>query len=193
MKIKSAKFLKSAPSIKECPKLNLPEFALIGRSNVGKSSFINALTNINGLAKTSNKPGKTRLINLFLINEEFVIADLPGYGFANVSAKMQNEWQKNLEEYLLNRKEIVSLIQFIDSRHPIQKNDMQMAEWIKYNNLPSFALCVKTDEISKNILPKTIKDFSSQLSMPVIPFTKMTNRYNDSVLDKMDELIKSYK
>lgn len=193
MKIKTAKFITSAPSIKECPDFGLPEFALIGRSNVGKSSFINALTNINGLAKTSNKPGKTRLINMFLINNEFVIADLPGYGFANVSAKMQNEWQKNLEEYLLNRKEIISLIQFIDSRHPVQKNDLQMAEWIKYNKLPAFALCVKTDEISKNILQKTINQFSKELEMPVLPFTKMSTRYNDNVLDKLEELIKSFK
>ncbi|MGN0197865.1 MAG: ribosome biogenesis GTP-binding protein YihA/YsxC [Candidatus Gastranaerophilaceae bacterium] len=193
MKIKTAKFITSAPSLKECPTFNLPEFALIGRSNVGKSSFINAIVNNKGLAKTSNKPGKTRLINLFLINDAFVIADLPGYGYASVSAKMQNEWQKNLEEYLLNRKEIVSLIQFIDSRHPIQKNDAQMAEWIKFNKIPSFALCVKTDEISKNILQKTVNQIQKQLEMPVLPFSKMTDRYNDAVLKKLDELVKSYK
>ncbi len=193
MKIKTAKFIKSATSIKECPKFDLPEFALIGRSNVGKSSFINALTNYNGLAKTSNKPGKTKLINFFLLNNEFVIADLPGYGFANVSVKMQNEWRKNLEEYLLNRKEIVSLIQFIDSRHPIQKNDLLMAEWIKYNKLPVFALCVKVDEISKNLILKTTYEFSKILQIDVLPFSKMTDRYNDAVSDKMYELLKSFK
>lgn len=193
MKIKSAKFITSAPSLRECPTFNLPEFALIGRSNVGKSSFINAIANHNGLAKTSNKPGKTRLINLFLINNEFVIADLPGYGYANVSDKMQREWQKNLEEYLLNRKEIVSLIQFLDCRHDLQKNDLQMSEWINFNNLPYFGLCVKVDEISKNLIPKTTASFSKQLKTEVFPFSKMTNRYNDGVLDKMEELIKSYK
>lgn len=193
MKIKSAKFITSAPSLKECPTFNLPEFALIGRSNVGKSSFINAIANHKGLAKTSNKPGKTRLINLFLINNEFVIADLPGYGYASVSDKMQREWQKNLEDYLLNRKEIVSLIQFLDSRHDLQKNDLQMAEWINFNNLPYFGLCVKVDEISKNLIPKTTSSFSKQLKTDVFPFSKMTNRYNDAVLDKMDELVKSYK
>ena len=193
MKIKSAKFLKSAPSLKDCPELNLPEFALIGRSNVGKSSFINALVNQNGLAKTSNKPGKTRLINLFLINEEFVIADLPGYGYANVSDKMQREWQKNLEEYLLKRKSLVSLIQFIDSRHPVQKNDLQMSEWIKFNKLPYFALCVKTDEISKNLIQKTTAEFSKVLQTEVFPFTKTDNRYNEMILDKLDACIKSYK
>lgn len=193
MKIKSAKFITSAPSLKECPTFNLPEFALIGRSNVGKSSFINAIANHKGLAKTSNKPGKTRLINLFLINNEFVIADLPGYGYASVSDKMQLEWQKNLEDYLLNRKEIVSLIQFLDSRHDLQKNDLQMAEWINFNNLPYFGLCVKVDEISKNLIQKTTASFSKQLKTDVFPFSKMTNRYNDAVLNKMEELVKSYK
>lgn len=193
MKIKSAKFITSAPSIRECPDFNLPEFALIGRSNVGKSSFINAIVNHNGLAKTSNKPGKTRLINLFLINDSFVIADLPGYGYASVSDKMQREWQKNLEEYLLNRKEIVSLIHFIDSRHELQKNDLQMSEWINYNKLNSFGLMVKVDEISKNLIQKTLNNFSNRLGVEVLPYTKMTNRYNDLVLDKMEALIKSYK
>lgn len=193
MKIKTAKFITSAPSLKECPDLNLPEFALIGRSNVGKSSFINAIVNHNGLAKTSNKPGKTRLINLFLINDSFVIADLPGYGYASVSDKMQRDWQKNLEDYLLNRKEIVSLIQFIDSRHDIQKNDLQMAEWINYHNLPHFALCVKIDEISKNLIQKTTSNFSKALQTEVFPFSKMTTRYNNDILNKMDSLIKSYK
>ena len=193
MKIKTAKFIKSAPTLKDCPNFGLPEFALIGRSNVGKSSFINAITNHNGLAKTSNKPGKTRLINLFLINEEFIIADLPGYGYASVSDKMQREWQKNLEEYLTKRKEIVSLIQFIDSRHEIQKNDMQMAEWIQYNQLPYFALCVKIDEISKNLIIKNVNNFSSKLSTDVYPFTKNNSRYNEAILEKMNSLIKSYK
>ena len=192
MKIKSAKFITSAPSLKECPTFNLPEFALIGRSNVGKSSFINAICNNFSLAKTSNKPGKTRLINLFLINNAFVIADLPGYGYASVSDKMQREWQKNLEEYLLNRKEIVSLIHFIESRHEPQKNDLQMSEWIKYNNLPYFGLAVKIDEISKNSLQKTVSNFSKQLQTDVFPFSKMTNRYTDDILKKMEYFISNY-
>jgi len=193
MKIKTARFLTSAPSIKECPKLGLPEFALIGRSNVGKSSFINSIVNQKGLAKTSNKPGKTRLINLFIINESFVIADLPGYGYAGVSDSMQRKWQKNLEEYLLKRQEIVSLIQFIDSRHPLQKNDLQMSEWINYNKLPVFGLCAKVDEISKNLIPKSVKQFSDALNTEFYPFSKMTDRYNADILQKFDDIIKSIK
>ena len=101
MKITKAKFLISAPSLNECPDINLPEFALIGRSNVGKSSFINSVVNIKGLAKTSNTPGKTKLINLFSVNDKFIFADLPGYGYAKVTDKTRNQWQKNLENYLL--------------------------------------------------------------------------------------------
>ena len=106
---------------------------------------------------------------------------------------MPRPWPNNLEDYLLNTKEIDSLIQFLASRHDLQKNDLQMAEWINFNNLPYFGLCVKVDEISKNLIQKTTASFSKQLKTDVFPFSKMTNRYNDAVLNKMDELVKSYK
>ncbi len=191
MRITKAKFLISAPSIKECPELNLPEFALIGRSNVGKSSFINGLVNINGLAKTSNTPGKTRLINLFSVNDAFILADLPGYGYAKVSGKMQNDWQKNLEQYLLKRDSIVSLIQFIDSRHPIQQNDKQMAQWIKYNKLPCFVVATKVDQISKSQIKPTCAKFEKELELPVFPFCKSINFYNNNIIAKIEEIIKA--
>ena len=189
MKITKAKFRTSAPSLRECPELNLPEFALIGRSNVGKSSFINAIVNINGLAKTSNTPGKTRLINLFNINDKFIFADLPGYGFAKVSHKEQNLWQKNLENYLLKRSSIVSLIQFIDSRHPIQNNDMQMLSWIQHNKLPFFAIAAKVDEIPRSKILNTVKNFESVLQTQVFPFSKSNNYYNKDIIAKIEEFI----
>ena len=142
MKIKQAKYLTSSPDLKLCPESSLAEFALLGRSNVGKSTFINTLCNNSKLAKTSNTPGKTRMINIFEITSDinsFLIADLPGYGYAKVSKLEQAKWQKNLEEYLLKRKNLVSTIQFIDARHDIQKNDMQMQDWLKHNNIP----CIK--------------------------------------------------
>ena len=156
MKIKNAKFLISAPNIKLCPELNLPEYALLGRSNVGKSTFINTIVNNSKLAKTSNTPGKTRLINLFEITSDkktFILADLPGYGYAKVSKKEQAEWQKNLEEYLKKRK-LTSTIQFIDARHDIQKNDILMQEWLKFNSIPCFNILTKCDYISKNEINK---------------------------------------
>ncbi len=189
MKITKAKFVTSAPTIKECPELNLPEFALIGRSNVGKSSFINALVNIKGLAKTSNTPGKTKLINLFNVDDKFIFADLPGYGYAKVSGKTQNEWQKSLEKYLLTRNSIVSLIQLIDSRHPIQNNDIQMAEWIKHNNLPCFVIATKVDQIGRSQIVPTCKKFEKELGLPVFPFCKSDNYYNLKILKKIEEII----
>lgn len=193
MKINTAKFITSAPTIKECPNLGLPEFALIGRSNVGKSSFINTIVNMKGLAKTSNKPGKTRLINLFNINESFVIADLPGYGYAQVSKKMQDEWQKNIEKYLVNREEIVALIQFIDARHPVQKNDYQMSEWIKHNNLPYIVVATKIDCISRSQVQKTLSAISKELKTEVYPFSKTDSYYNKTIMDVMEKRINSFK
>lgn len=189
MRITKAKFITSAPTLKECPELNLPEIALIGRSNVGKSSFINALININGLAKTSNTPGKTKLINLFEIDETFVFADLPGYGYAKVSGKTQNQWQKSLEQYLLKRESLVSLIQLIDSRHPLQNNDLQMAEWIKYNNLPCFVIATKVDQISRSQIMNVCKNFEKELKLPVFPFCKSDSYYNRNILSKIEEVI----
>lgn len=193
MRITKAKFITSAPSLKECPELNKPEFALIGRSNVGKSSFINALVNINGLAKTSNTPGKTKLINLFDIQDSFIFADLPGYGYAKVSGRTQNQWQKDLENYLLNRESIVSLIQLIDARHPIQENDKKMAEWIEYNKLPCFVIATKVDQISKSKIKPVCASFEKELSHPVFPFCKSNNYYNKDIIAKIEEYIKTYK
>lgn len=190
MKITKAKFITSAPSINECPDLKLPEFALIGRSNVGKSSFINSIVNIKGLAKTSNTPGKTRLINLFNVDDLFVFADLPGYGYAKVSGKMQNEWQKNLEKYLLKRDSIASLILLIDSRHPIQSNDKQMCEWINYNNLPCFVVLTKVDQISKSQILNTCKKFEKEIGLEVFPFCKSDSYYNQKITNKIEEIIK---
>ena len=128
MKQLNANFIVSAEKLSQCPPLQFPEFPMLGRSNVGKSSFINALANNKKLAKTSNTPGKTRLINFFNFSDIFTIADLPGYGYAKVSKEAQARWQKYLEEYLLNREQIRTLIQLVDARHDVQKNDIQMRE-----------------------------------------------------------------
>ena len=117
----NARFIISAEKLSQCPNFTLPEFPLLGRSNVGKSSFINCLCNNKKMAKTSNTPGKTRLINFFNFSEKFMVADLPGYGYAKVSKEAQAKWQRYLEEYLLNRKQICSLIQLVDGRHELQK------------------------------------------------------------------------
>ena len=130
MKISSAEFVTSSDCLKNCPEFNLPEIAMIGRSNVGKSSLINAITSRRNMARTSNTPGKTRLINFYKINDKFILADLPGYGYAKISKSEQEKWKKNLEDYLLNRDSLVAVIQLIDARHPVQNNDLLMRDWL---------------------------------------------------------------
>ena len=189
MKIKSAQFLKSSPTLGDCIETNLPEFALIGRSNVGKSSFINTIANNYKLAKTSNKPGKTQLINLYRFNDKFIIADLQGYGCASVSYNIQNIWQKNLSQYLIERENLKLLIQFIDSRHPLQKNDKIMNDWIKYNNLKSFTILTKVDLISRNDINSKIKYYENNLENKVFVFSNKYKRFNELILNELDKYI----
>lgn len=183
MKQLNANFLISAEKLSQCPNYQLSEFPLIGRSNVGKSSFINAIANNNKLAKTSNTPGKTRLINFFNFANKFTIADLPGYGYAKVSQEAQAKWQQYLEEYLLNREQIKSLIQFIDARHEIQKNDFQMREWITANNLPVFTIVTKIDHIPRSKEQGVLKKIERTFGGVVLPFSSINKRYCQNVLD----------
>lgn len=189
MIVKKAKFITSAQKLSQCPNLGLPEIALLGRSNVGKSSFINALTNNSKLAKTSNKPGKTRLINLFEFDEKYIVADLPGYGYAQVSREMQNEWQKYLEEYLLNRDSLRLLVQFIDSRHEIQKNDLQMQEWLFHNKLDSVVVATKIDLTPKSKIQAKINELKKITQREVLPFSTVANRYNENIIKYLEDAI----
>ena len=192
MKLKGAKFLISSPNLKLCPELDLVEFALLGRSNVGKSTFINTLTNHSKLAKTSNTPGKTRLINLFEIQSDkkpFILADLPGYGYAKVSKTEQALWQKNLEEYLLKRANLKSAIQFIDARHDIQKNDIQMQNWLKHNNIPCINILTKCDYISRNEVNKKLAVLEKEFQNKALAFSSKDKIYTDKVLSCLSEFI----
>ncbi len=182
-KYMQAKFLISAEKLSQCPPYTLPEFPLLGRSNVGKSSFINALANQKKLAKTSNTPGKTRLINFFQFSDKFMIADLPGYGYAKVSKEAQDRWQKYLEEYLLEREQISSLIQLIDGRHEIQKNDYQMRQWVEAYNLPIFTVVTKMDYVPKSKTLNVIKNIEKQFGGIVLPFSAVDNRYNEKIFE----------
>ena len=183
MKHLNANFIISAEKLSQCPDFPFPEFPLLGRSNVGKSSFINALANNKKIAKTSNTPGKTRLINFFNFSDEFMIADLPGYGYAKVSKEAQAKWQKYLEEYLLNRKQIKSLIQFIDARHDIQKNDFQMREWIEAYNLPIFTIVTKVDYIPRGKVQKVVSDVRKQFGGVVLRFSAVDKFYCEKTIE----------
>ena len=185
LKVINGTFIISAEKLSQCPATVLPEFPLLGRSNVGKSSFINALANNKKLAKTSNTPGKTRLINFFNFSEKFIIADLPGYGYAKVSREAQNKWQKYLEEYLLKREQIKSLIQLIDGRHDIQKNDYQMREWVMAYDLPIFTIVTKMDYVPRGKQLNVIKKVEKEFGGIVLPFSAVDNHFNSRTFEKL--------
>ena len=177
-----AKFLISCENIRQCPSWSLPEIILLGRSNVGKSTFINTLANQKGLAKTSNTPGKTRLINFFNFDDKFILVDLPGYGYAKVSQTEQAKWNQNLAEFLLKREGIKAYLQFADARHDIQKNDLQMREWINANNLPVITILTKTDYLSKNQLNSRLAEVKKVFGDDVLPFAKGNSLYSKEVI-----------
>ncbi len=148
MLIKTAKFIISNSDINKCPSPTLPEYAFIGRSNVGKSSLINMLTNHKKLAKTSSTPGKTQLINHFLINDSWYLVDLPGYGFARSSKSDRKAWKKMIDAYLLTRRNLMCTFLLIDSRIPLQKNDLEFMTWLATHQLPFVIVYTKSDKLS---------------------------------------------
>jgi GTP-binding protein len=188
MKQLNANFITSAEKLSQCPDFPFPEFPLLGRSNVGESSFINTLANNKKIAKTSNTPGKTRLINFFNFSDKFIIADLPGYGYAKVSREAQAKWQRYLEEYLLNRQQIKSLIQFIDARHDIQKNDYQMREWVEAHDLPIFTIITKIDYIPRSDIQKVISKVKREFQGEVLPFSSIDRYYCEQTIEHIIKL-----
>ncbi len=165
MRITQSEFVTSAPTIKEAPTWMFPEIAMVGRSNVGKSSLINMLTNRKNLAKTSNTPGKTRLINFYKINDDFSLVDLPGYGYAKVSKTMQEQWQRHLQTYLRKRENLKLVIQLIDARHGPQSSDEQMLSWLEHNEIPTIIILTKIDKISRSEIQKSIQAAARQLGL----------------------------
>ncbi|MBX9852378.1 MAG: ribosome biogenesis GTP-binding protein YihA/YsxC [Cytophagaceae bacterium] len=163
MKIKKANFIKSVTDYKQCPSPDLPEYAFIGRSNVGKSSLINMLTNHSNLARISAKPGKTQVINHFLINDEWYLVDLPGYGFAKVSRDLRKQWDKMIQEYLKNRMSIQSVFLLVDSRIEPQDSDLKMMEWMAVSGIPFVIVFTKADKISKNKIQTFIGTYKKQM------------------------------
>ena len=154
MKIKSAEFVMSNSNVAHCPKDNIPEYAFIGRSNVGKSSLINMLTDRKNLAKTSGKPGKTQLINHFRINKNWFLVDLPGYGYARVSKRDKKTFQKYITDYFSKRDQLISAFVLIDIRHDAQEIDLRFMEWLGMNQIPFSIVFTKADKLS----PKACND-----------------------------------
>ncbi len=171
MKINSAEFVKSAFNKSHWTSDGLSEIAFLGRSNVGKSSLLNALLQRRSLARTSNTPGRTQSINFFLVNGSFYFVDLPGYGFAKVSKTMRAGWGEMAEDYLSQREELKLSIQLVDSRHEPTKLDQQLNEWLIFNEKPHIVVATKSDKLSKNTLQKRLADtkkvFSESNILPV--------------------------
>lgn len=163
MKITSSKFIISKPHWKDCPTPDLPEYAFIGRSNVGKSSLINSICGNKGLAKTSSTPGKTQLINHFLINENWYLCDLPGYGYAKVSKKSREEWSKMIKGYILNRENLMNTFVLVDSRIKPQQIDIEFMIFLGENGVAFSIIFTKADKLKQKELNSNIKNYEQEL------------------------------
>lgn len=163
MKITSAEFVMSNSDVAKCPRSNIPEYAFIGRSNVGKSSLINMLTSRKSLAKTSGRPGKTQLINHFIINKEWHLVDLPGYGYARVSKSAKKTFQKFITDYFKQREQLVSAFVLIDIRHKPQPVDLEFMQWMGEQQIPFSIIFTKADKLKPKAIEQHVKDYETIL------------------------------
>ncbi len=195
MQVKEAEFVKSSSDIKQCPDSPLPEYAFIGRSNVGKSSLINMLTGRKKLAKISTKPGKTQLINHFLINKNWHLVDLPGYGWAKVSKSKRADWGDMIEKFLLHRPQLVCLFILIDSRIPPQEIDLGFMEWVGKHQIPFVLVFTKVDKQSINKTQKSIATFRRTLKQDwaELPMMFVTSSADSTGKEELLEYIDSIK
>ncbi|HHY13769.1 MAG TPA: YihA family ribosome biogenesis GTP-binding protein [Thermoanaerobacterales bacterium] len=192
MRINNAFYVSSFIKREDCPEDGLPEIALVGRSNVGKSTLINTITNRKSLAKTSSQPGKTRMLNFYNIDDKLYLVDLPGYGYAKVPHKEKKRWKEMIEDYLLNREEIKAVIMVMDIRHMPSEDDLLMYGWLRYYNMETIVILNKADKLSKsnkiNNYNKINKNLKSR--KPPIIFSGKTREGKQEILDLIGEIIK---
>jgi len=194
MIIRSVEFKGSAVEVSQYPTDNLPEILLSGRSNVGKSSFINSLLNRKNLAHTSSRPGKTQTLNFFLINEDFYFVDVPGYGYARVSKTEREKFGQIIENYFINRLNLKLVILLVDFRHDPSPDDVTMYEYLKSYEIPCLVVATKSDKIPKNQHPKHIKKIQTSLGLVdgdlFVPYSSVTKKNMEIVYDVIDQVIK---
>ena len=193
MKIKSAELETVIGITSKLPVNSLPEIAFAGKSNVGKSSLINALLNRKSLARTSQNPGKTQTINFYNINKEFFLVDLPGYGYAKVSAEIREKWGKMIEKYLETSKQLRRVFLLIDIRHEPSGNDVMMYDWVVSKGFEPIIICTKADKISRGAYQKNLKIIREKLKCRpgtvMIPFSATEKTGRDEILNLMEEIL----
>ncbi|MDK2979277.1 MAG: GTP-binding protein [Bacteroidales bacterium] len=194
MDIKSATFVSSFTDYQQCPEIDIPEYAFVGRSNVGKSSLINMLLDRKNLAKTSQTPGKTQLINFFLINNSWHLVDLPGYGFAKVKKSISKDFNRIIKDYAEFRTNLVCLFVLIDARHKPQQNDLLFMQWLGERQIPFAIIFTKTDKLKELALERNIQFYKQEMlkeweSLPDLFLTSAENkRGRNELLDYIDRL-----
>lgn len=192
MKIKKVELLITAARESQYPETTVPEIAFAGKSNVGKSSMINALINRKRLARTSGQPGKTQTINFYNVNDDLNFVDLPGYGYARVSKKAREKWGIMIDKYLHNRKQLKEVILLLDIRHPPGEHDKQMYQWIKSFNFSGYIIATKADKISKGRRSKHIAEIKKGLEIKnnnlIIPFSAVDKTNKDIVWDLINKI-----
>jgi len=198
MKISKAEFVISNTDIKKCPAPDKPEFAFIGRSNVGKSSLINMLTDKKNLAKTSGRPGKTQLINHFIINDHWFLVDLPGYGYAKTSKTNRAKWEKFIAEYLTKRENLLNIFVLIDARLPPQKIDLEFINWMGEKQLPFAMIFTKIDKLSSSALQKNLALYKREMLKfweempPHFTSSSTTGAGREKILHYVDEISRTW-
>jgi len=186
VKISSARFVKSATRPDEFPRDQRPEIAFCGRSNIGKSSLLNVLTNARGLARTSSSPGRTQTINFFLIDESMYFVDLPGYGFARVPKAVKENWGAMIAGYLQHRAQLKLALLLVDSRMPPTDADVMMKDWLDHHRIPNAVVLTKTDKISRNQLNQALLTGARTLNTKeIVPFSAVTNSGKDEILKRI--------
>ena len=193
MKIVSAEFVITAGKASECPASECIEIAVSGRSNVGKSSLMNNLMGRKSLVKVSSTPGKTQRLNYFLVNDRFHVVDLPGYGFAQAPASVRAQWRTMMQEYLHTRRQLVAVIQLVDSRHEPSREDREMVKWLQTEDLPFCLIASKIDKLGKTKRPPALRAITHALALPatqpLVPYSSETGEGRDALLAWMDRTL----
>ncbi len=191
--IKKATFIISNTDVRKCPPPDKPEYAFIGRSNVGKSSLVNMLVGLKSLAKVSVRPGKTQLINHFLIDESWYLVDLPGYGYAKISNSIKDKFQKLISDYIINRENLYCLFVLIDIRHKAQQIDLEFMSWLGENHVPFGIIFTKADKIGKITAAKNVADYSAELRelWEELPPMLVSSSFNGQGKDEIVEYIEN--